>query len=70
MIREFSPKEIQHMVKIPQNKSSVIARRIISDSTCRKRFQKALQIIDTSSVPDAVRVRYENVVGQKGSIQL
>jgi hypothetical protein len=70
IIREFSPKEIQHMIEIPQKKSTLVARRIISDSICRKRFQTALQLIEASSVPDAVKVRYENVVGQKGSIQL
>lgn len=67
MIREFSPKEIQHMVEIQQKKSSLVAHRIVSNSICRKRFQQALKLIDASSVPDAVRVSYENFLVQKRS---
>lgn len=65
MIREFSPKEIQHMVEIPRKNSSIVARRINSKSSCRARFIQALKLIDASSVPDAVRVSYESFVGQK-----
>ncbi len=65
MIREFSPKEIQHMVEIPRKNSSIVARRINSKSSCRASFIQALKLIDASSVPDAVRVSYESFVGQK-----
>ena len=64
MISEFSPKEIQHMIEIPLQQSSLVARRIKSNSTCRKKFQKALKLIDVSSVPSAVRVNYARFVGQ------
>jgi hypothetical protein len=67
MIREFSPKEIQHMVEITRKNSSIVARRINRESSCRIRFQKALKLIDISSVLDAVRVSHENYVGQKRS---
>jgi hypothetical protein len=67
MIREFSPKEIQHMVEIPRKNSSIVAHRINSQTSCRKRFQEALKLIDASSVPDAVRVNYENFLIQKRS---
>lgn len=67
MIREFSPKEIQYMVEIPRKNSSIVARRINSESSCRRRFQQALKLIDSSSVPDAVRVNYENLIGQRRS---
>lgn len=67
MIREFSPKEIQHMLEIPRKNSSIVAHRINSQSSCRKRYQQALKLIDISSVPDSVRVNYENFVGQRRS---
>jgi hypothetical protein len=67
MIREFSPKEIQHMLEIPRKNSSIVAHRINSQTSCRKKFQEALKLIDASSVPDAVRVNYENFLVQKRS---
>lgn len=63
MIRDFSPKEIQHMIEIPQKKSSLVANRFTSNSTCRKKFQKALKLIDISSVPDAVLINYKKLIG-------
>ncbi|ODG97125.1 hypothetical protein A4S05_01710 [Nostoc sp. KVJ20] len=67
MIREFSPKEIQHMVEITRKNSSIVARRINSESSCRIKFIQALKLIDASSVPDAVRVSYENLIGIRRS---
>jgi hypothetical protein len=66
MIRKFSPKEIQHMVEIPRKSSSIVAHRINMKS-CRIRFIQALKLIDVSSVPDTVIVRYESLIGQRRS---
>jgi hypothetical protein len=68
MISKLSPKEIQHMVEIPQKNSSTVARIITGNSTCRIRFQKALKLIDALSVPDTVRVQYEKLGGLKRGI--
>ncbi|GAB1543857.1 hypothetical protein NUACC21_65330 [Scytonema sp. NUACC21] len=64
MIREFSPKEIQHMIEIPIKTSSLVAHRITGEVSCRQRYQQALRLIDISSVPNTVRVKYEDFVGQ------
>jgi hypothetical protein len=51
------------MIEIPQKKSSLIANRFTSNLTCRKKFKKALELIDISSVPEAVRVDYKKFIG-------
>lgn len=61
MIRGFSPKEIQLMIHIPQT-NSIAAHRFKDNLTCRKRFKLALKLIDSSSVPNSVKVEYAKLV--------
>jgi len=58
MIRAFSPREISIMIGLPRTKT-LVGRRILNNSDCRKRFREAVRLIDRSSVPNASQADYE-----------
>ncbi len=58
MIREFSPREIESMINIP-NGNHITARRINNELSRRNnRFKQALKLIDISSVPNKLKADY------------
>lgn len=64
MIQSFSPREIVTMIQIPET-NSIPGRRFLNDSSCRKRFLAALELIDSSSVPSSLQVKYSKLVPKK-----
>lgn len=64
MIQGLSPREIIMMIQL-RNSHSIVAQRIKSYSSCHKRFIQALNLIDSSSVPNRVQVEYEELIGQQ-----
>ena len=65
MIQSFSPKEIASLISASQGKSPV-ADRIWSWISCRTRFLKALQLIDTGSISRSLRGDYDRSIQRLG----
>lgn len=53
MIRNFTPKEIGELIKLPGSNTTV-SRLINSDQGCKSRYKKALQLIDENSIPNSL----------------
>jgi hypothetical protein len=58
MIRSFSPREVNLLVSLTRG-DTVLARRIQSHSTCRRRLVQAMSLIDPATVPSAARADYD-----------
>lgn len=58
MISDFSPREVQVMLSLP-NTHSVVASRISLYPRCRKKFQELVALIQPSSVPNTLKAVYE-----------
>ena len=58
MIKSFSPAEIKIMLELPASNSTV-GNRIRSYSRCRAEFKELVGLLDSSSVPTAVRNIYD-----------
>lgn len=61
MIRSFSPREVGLLVAMTRG-DSVLARRIQSNSLCRRRLVQAMRLIDSATVPSLVRADYNRWV--------
>ena len=60
MIRDFSPSEIQVMIESANKLKSLIGMRLRAYQVCRQRFSQALSsLIDITSVPESVKMKYE-----------
>ena len=60
MIRNFSSAEIQIMIESAKKSNSYIGMRLRAYRSCLQRFVQALSsLIDTTSVPETVRMKYE-----------
>lgn len=62
MIKNFSSDEIKIMLELLDKKNSQIQIRFYAWTECRKRYVKALSLLDPSSVPEAVRLKYEEIM--------
>ncbi|MDU4736904.1 hypothetical protein [Clostridium sp.] len=61
MIKNFSPKEIEIMLKLEES-NSVVANRIKSHSNCRKQYKEAVKLINEDSIPVSLKVKYLNII--------
>ncbi len=61
MIENFSPKEIQHLLKL-MDTDGLFARKISSSEKCRNRFRMALDLIETDSMNSAQQLLHANLV--------
>ena len=61
MIQAFSPKEIAVLLAA-NNSSTPVAERIRSEPSCRKRFSRALQLIDVRSISTSSRSTYSSLL--------
>lgn len=66
MIQSFSPREISILISANRGKTTV-ADRIRSSSSCRKRFVRALKLIDGNSISRSLRSDYKRVIQGLGS---
>lgn len=64
MVQSFSGKEIQLMLKIP-NESSEIAKRIESHARCKDKFVNLVRALDESSIPPSSQNRYKYWMDQR-----
>jgi len=62
IIQGFSPREILVLVKSASDRNSALGRRIANGGSCRRNFKEALQLIDTASVPNAVKADYDRLL--------
>ena len=61
IIRSFSPREVATVVRAATDRNSTLGRRIAGGGNCRSNFKIALGLIDTASVPNAVRADYDRL---------
>jgi len=61
MVRSFSPAEIEIVLNL-QKGSSVAARRIKSDSSCREGYKNLLKLLDPASVPTISKADYDKAI--------
>ena len=57
MVTSFSPREIKIMLTLPQT-TNTVAGRIKSSVDCADRFRVLVRLLDKTSVPVAIRARY------------
>lgn len=58
MVRNFSPREISLLLKLPRTKK-LLARRIDKHASCNKRFKNVVRLIDPESVPAGSKAEYK-----------
>lgn len=58
MVRNFSPMEIHHLLRLPASKT-ILAHRISTDSGCRTRFKNLVRLVEAGSVPTQDETLYE-----------
>jgi hypothetical protein len=61
IIKNFSPKEIEIMLKI-ENSNSIVADRIGSFTRCRMAYKESVRLINKNSIPVSLKVKYLNIV--------
>ena len=61
MIQNFSPKEIDHLINLP-NQKTLFSDRINNYSNCKKRFVRALQLIDQESMNANQLAKYNELI--------
>lgn len=62
MIKNFSSDEIKIMLELLDKKNSQVKERFFSCIECRKRYTRALSLLDSNSVPESVRLKYEEIM--------
>ena len=70
IIEGFSPREIATLIRSAIDKTNPLGRRISGVSSCRRNFKEALLLIDSASVPNAVKADYEKLLRQFGGQRL
>ena len=68
IIESFSRREIASLISASQGKSTV-ADRVKSSSACRKRFLRALQLIDTDSISRSLSGDYKLLIRRLGGTE-
>lgn len=61
MIKNFSPKEIEIMLKLDDS-NSLVANRIKVHQNCKKTFKEAVKLINQDSIPVSQKVKYLNII--------
>jgi len=69
MIREFSPREIAIMIRLPRG-AGIVAQRVSAPGRRRQRFITALGLIDKASVTRPVLPDYEAYINENAAIAL
>jgi hypothetical protein len=64
MISSFTPKEVQTMLMLPEQKT-VVANRVDNNPSCKKRYIGFLLDIDPSTVSASDKPKYKKWIGQK-----
>lgn len=59
MIKDFSPKEVQIMLQLPDQKC-MVGNRIKYSARCKSKFAELVALIQPSSVPNTMKSIYEN----------
>ena len=62
IIQGFSPREVATLVRRAVDRNSTLGRRVAGGGSCRRNFKAVLELIDTESVPNAVRADYDRLV--------
>lgn len=62
IIEGFSPREIASLIRSAIDRSNPLGRRVSDRSSCRRNFKEALLLIDSASVPNAVKADYEKLL--------
>lgn len=58
MIKDFSPREVQVMLNLPETKT-LVANRIVYAARCKAKFKELVKLIQPSSVPNTSKAQYE-----------
>lgn len=61
MIRNFSPKEIEHLINL-MNSKTLFTNRIKNYSACKLRYKKALELIDRDSMSSKQLIAYDRLL--------
>ncbi len=61
MIKNFSPKEIEVMLNL-DSKRSLLKSRLDDSVNCKKRYKKAIGLINKESVPISLKVKYNKMI--------
>lgn len=61
MIEGFSPREVSILLHLHQQ-DGFIKNRIKSSQACKKRFKKAVELIEEESVPSSVKIAYKAII--------
>lgn len=61
MIKSFSPKEIEIMLNL-LSKQCILKSRIEQSIECKKRYKKAVSLINPESVPVSIKVKYNKLI--------
>lgn len=61
MIKSFSPKEIEIMLNLV-SKQCILKSRIEQSIDCKKRYKKAVSLINPESVPVSIKVKYNKLI--------
>lgn len=61
MIKNFSPKEIEVLLKITKG-STTVTNRINNYSNCKRRYKDAIRLIDAESIPTSLKTIYNKLV--------
>jgi hypothetical protein len=59
MVKDFSPKEIQVMLTLPDS-NTIVANRIKYASRCKEKFKSLVALLQASSVPNQVQAVYKS----------
>lgn len=63
MIENFSPKEIQHLLRLVDT-NSLFSNKVRSSANCKKRFKTALELIETDSMNSAQQLLHEKLINE------
>ncbi|WP_455796228.1 hypothetical protein [Clostridium butyricum] len=63
MIKNFSPKEIEIMLNL-DSKRNILQSRIKESRACKQRYIDAVALINESSVPVSLQVKYKKLLGK------
>jgi hypothetical protein len=58
MVRNFSPREIHHLLRLPAGKT-IMAHRISTNAGCRDRFKDLVRLVEEDSVPTQDQKPYQ-----------
>lgn len=63
MIRNFSPKEVFHLMDLLSRDNTILKRRVESYPSCQRKLKSALALIESQTVPTSVKTEFERLLG-------